>query len=76
MPHSPYSMGPVEKYEFRFKKRVNDYALVVRLPKAQYRNQLEGEQIILKKVGGKWVVEDSGSDLPYEWGKKLPELFR
>jgi hypothetical protein len=60
-------------FEWKFLKRVRNYALVKNYPKPKYQNQYDGSIIILKKIDGKWVVEDSGTDLS-EWGKKIPEF--
>jgi len=67
--------GTEDKFDFRFKKRVKDYALVEDYPKPKYKNQLEGAQIILKKTGGKWVGQEMGTGL-FEWEEKMPELFK
>lgn len=67
------SGGTEDRFDFKFKKRVGDYALVQNYPKPKI--QSEGADIILKKVGGKWVGQDMGTGL-FEWEEKIPELFK
>jgi len=62
--------GTEDKFEFKFIKKVNDYALVQDYPKAQYAHQAEGASIILKKINGKWVGQNMGTGLEEE------ELFK
>ncbi len=52
----------IDRFYFVFKKRVKNCALVWMVPKPKYTNQEEGEAIILKKIGGNWVVESGGTD--------------
>lgn len=67
--------GTEDKFEYRFRKRVGDYAHVWLVPKPRYKNQFEGASIILQKINGKWVGQFSGTYID-DWEKKVPELFK
>ena len=69
----PYG-GQENRYNFRFIKRVGDYAMVNRIPKDE--RQGEVETIILKKVNGSWVGQTMGTCFMGEWEEKAPELFK
>jgi len=69
------SGGCQDYFEWKFVKRVKNYALVKNWPKPEYQNRFEGSDIILKKSNGKWVMEDQGTCL-LEWGEKIPEFKR
>lgn len=68
----PYG-GPEDRYEFRFTKRVRDYATVNRIPKDERQGEIE--TIILKKVNGNWVGQVMGICL-IDWENKVPDLFK
>ena len=71
-----YAKGSTEdKFDFKFKKRVGTYALIKSIPKPKYINQFEAADIIVQKVGGKWVGKGMGTAL-FEWEQKVPELFK
>ena len=65
--------GTEDQFDFKFIKRVGDYALVRDYPKPNI--QSEGAGIIIKKVGGKWVGQYIGSDT-VEMEGICPELFK
>jgi len=48
-----------DRCEFRFTKRVRDYATVDSIPKDERRGEIE--TIILKKINGKWVGQVMGT---------------
>lgn len=64
--------GTEERFEFKFTKRVGDYALVRIYPKPKIK--AESDNIVLKKISGKWVGQDMGTGP--ETGEICPDLFR
>ena len=56
-------------FEYKFVKRVNDYAVVSSTPKPKYKHKYEAADIVLQKVNGKWVGKDMGTDVLDDWIK-------
>jgi len=64
--------GTEDRFDYKFIKRVGDYALVRSYPKPKI--QAESAAIVLKKINGKWVGQDIGTGP--EMGEICPALFK
>ena len=64
--------GTEDRNDFKFTKRVGDYALVMLYPKPKIQG--EGAIIVLKKISGRWVVQNMGTGPEVE--EICPALFK